>query len=270
MALDWSSATVLSLAEFDVAWEMLDLGETPVALELPSPGTTVEERARIVREAMATLRERGLVGEARPAPALEQEMRLLAGAEVFRDLVTTAPSRLLAVAASAGPRAVLAVRHGDRVALVRLPSARATPELVSLLGPLVPGPGRAVHVPEVVLGAALTVCGTDRDRFVSELMRRGLDGTDAYTMLRMSEVTGVGQLGVSHRSPGTRRRAPYVLLVQSTPEGCYRQRRLSRPGVETIVEAGPTDPVTLAGELDELVGIASGPRPGGSAARSPV
>ncbi|MBW0107119.1 ESX secretion-associated protein EspG [Pseudonocardia sp. KRD291] len=270
MSVDWSSATVLSLAEFDVAWEMLDLGETPVALELPSPGTTSDERARIVREATATLGERGLVVHAGPVADLEQEMRLLARAEVFRDLVTTAPSRLLAVAASTGPRAVLAVRFGERVALVRLPTDRAVPELVSLLGPLTPGPGRRVQVPEVVLGDALRSGGTDRERFASELMRRGLGGDDAYLLLRMSEVTGVGQLGATHRSVGARRRAPYVLLVQATPDGCYRQRRVPRPGAETVVEAGPTDPATLVAEVDELVDLVRGSRPAGSARRSPV
>lgn len=270
MALDWSSATVLSLAEFDVAWEMLDLGESPAALELPSPGTTVDERARIVREATAALQDRGLVAHARPVPDLDEELRLLARAETVRDLVATAPSRLLAVAASAGPRAVLAVRHGEQVALVRLPTDRATPELVSLLGPLAPGPGRPVHLPEVVLGEALRTAGTDRERFTSELMRRGLDGGDAHTLLRMSEVTGVAQLGVGQRGLGTRRRAPYVLLVQSTPEGCYRQRRVPRPGAGTVVEAGPTDPSTLAAEIDELVEIVTGPRLAQAARRSPT
>lgn len=262
MAVDWSSATVLSLAEFDVAWEMLDLGETPVALELPSPGATTDERARIVRDAAATLRNRGLVARSRPVADLEQAMRLLARAEVFRDLVTTAPSRLLAVAASAGAQAVLAVRCGERVALVRMPTDRAVPELVSLLGPLTPGPGRPVRVPEVVLGDALRTGGTDRDRFASELMRHGLDGDDTYMLLRMSDVTGVGQLGATRRSAGARRRSPYALLVQSTPEGCYRQRRVPRPGADTIVEAGPTDPEALVGEVDDLVAaIPDGPDP---------
>lgn len=270
MALDWSSATVLSPAEFDVAWEMLGLGETPVALELPSPGTTDAERARVVRDATAALQDRDLVRHARPAPDLAQEMTLLAHAEVFRDLVTTVPSRLMAVAASGGHRAVLAVRHRDQVALVRLPADRATTELVDLLGPLAPGPGRPVRVPEVVLGDALRACGADRERFASELMRRGLGGDDAYALLRMSEVTGVGQLGASRRTERGRRRAPYVLLVQSTAEGCYRQRRVPRPGAETIVEAGPIDPGALAGELDELVEALCGGPLMGAAPRSPV
>lgn len=259
MALDWSMATVLSLAEFDIAWEMLGLGETPVALELPSPGTTDEERARVVRDATANLQDRGLVRHARPTPDLEQEMTLLAHAEVFRDLVTTAPTRLMAVAASAGPRAVLAVRHGDQVALVRLPADRATSELVDLLGPLAPGPGRPVRVPEIVLGDALRACGSDREQFGAELMRRGLGGDDAYALRRMSEVTGVAQLGASRRTERGRRRAPYMLLVQSTGEGCYRQRRVPRPGAETIVEAGPIDPGALVYEVDELVDAACRP-----------
>lgn len=270
MALDWSSATVLSLAEFDVAWEMIGLGETPVALELPSPGTIDEERARVVRDATATLQDRGLLRHARPTPDLEQEMTLLAHADVVRDLVTTAPARLMAVAASTGSRAVLAVRHGEQVALLLLPADRATTELVDLLGPLVHGPGRPVRVPEIVLGDALRACRNDRERFVSELMRRGLGGDDAYALLRMSEVTGVGQLGASRRTERGRRRAPYMLLVQSTAGGCYRQRRVPRPGVETIVEAGPIDPGALVGEVDELVDALYGPPLARAAHRSPM
>lgn len=270
MAVDWSSSTVLSVAEFDVAWEMLDLGETPVALELPSPGTTDEERARIVRDATTSLQDRGLVRQARPAPGLEQEIRLLAHAQVFRDLVTTLPSRLTAVAASGGWRAVLAVRHEERVGLVRLPADRATAELVDLLGALDPGPGRPVRVPAAVLGDALRACGNDRGRFAAELMRRGLDGGDAYALLRMSDVAGVAQLGASRRTERGLRRAPYMLLVQATAEGCYRQRRVPVPGGETVVEAAAADSRSLARELDDLVTALERPGPAPVTRRSLV
>lgn len=259
MAVDWSTATVLSLLEFDVAWQMLDLGETPVALELPGHGATDVERNRLVRQATDSLRDRGLVQHLRPSPELQSELRLLATAEAFRDLVVTAPSRLLAVVGSSGGRAVLAVCLDERVALVRLPTERATTELVELLGPIAPGPGRQVRVPQRVLGEAMAACGADRERFASELMRRGLDGADAYALLRMSEVIGVGQLGASRRTVNGRRRAPYALVVQSTAEGCYRQRRVPLEGADTMVEAGPADARSLALELEELVTILDRP-----------
>ena len=92
-------------------------------------------------------------------------------------------------------------------------------------------------------------------------MRRGLDGTDAHALLRMSRIVGVGQLGASRRTGSGRRRAPYMLLVHPTAEGCYRQRRVPRAGDETMVEAGPADFSSLSRELDELVALTA-VRPG--------
>lgn len=270
MPIDWSCATVLSLAECDVAREMLGLHRFTAVLGLPSPGATEQERERIVRNATASLRDRGLVTGVRPSPELEQDMRLLVCAETHRDLVVTAPSRYSAVAATSGTQTVLAVRRGERVAFVGLPPQRATVELVGLLGPVVPGPGRPVRVPAAVLGDAVRAGGGDRDRFTAELMRRGLDGPGALALQRTSDVTGVGQLGASRRSRGRRRRAPVMLLVQATADGCYRQRRVPAPGGETVVEVAAAGSRSLARELDELVTALERPGPAPTAHRSLV
>ena len=59
---------VLSTLEFDVLWESERLPRKHVALDVPSPGRTHSERARLVAGAMAGLRGRGLVEGDRAMP----------------------------------------------------------------------------------------------------------------------------------------------------------------------------------------------------------
>ena len=249
MTVGWAGSAVLSVDEFDVAWELLDLGDTPAVLELRRSGRTYPERDRIVADAIETLRARGLVRGAGPAPALAADLTTLARAATVRDLVVTAPVRFAALAATGDRSCVLAVRMDARVALARIPPERAAAEIVELVGPVHPGPGPAVRIPARVLDDAVAASDGDRDRFTTELMRRGVDGPEALAVLRMGELTGAGQLGASHR----RRRAPYPLLLHVTAQGFYRQRRVPRADAETLVEAGPVDATALTRELDELV-----------------
>ena len=62
------SRLVLGETEFDVLWDELRLGPTPVVLRLPSPGRTRAERARIVAAGRGGLRRRGLADVTGPAP----------------------------------------------------------------------------------------------------------------------------------------------------------------------------------------------------------
>lgn len=248
MTVDWARSTVLSVDEFDVAWELLDLGDTPAVLEVQRSGRTYPERDRIVADAIHTLRDRGLVRGSAPVPALAADLATPACAATVRDLVVTAPVRFAAIAATGESSCVLAVRLDDRVALARVPPGRAAAELVDLLGPVHPGPGPSVRIPARVLFDAVSACGGERDRFTTELMRRGVDGPDALAVLRMGELTGAGQLGARSRG----RRAAYPLLLHVTARGVYRQRRVPHDGGETVVEAGPVDAPTLSRELDEL------------------
>lgn len=252
MAIDWARSAVLSLDEFDVAWELLDLGDSPAVLELQRSGRTYDERDRIVADAIETLRDRGLVRGSAPAPALAADLTTLAMAGTVRDLVVTAPVRITALAATGGRSCVLAVRLDERVALARIPPETAAAELVGLVGPVHPGPGPAVRIPARVVDDAVVASEGDRDRFTTELMRRGVDGPDALAVLRMGELTGAAQLGASRRQ----RRAPYPLLLHVTAQGFYRQRRVPHPGAETLMEAGPVDGPALTRELDELVALA--------------
>ncbi len=256
MAVDWARAAVLSVDEFDVAWELLDLGDTPAVLELQRSGRTYPERDRIVAAAIGTLRERGLVRGSAPVPGLAADLTTLARAGTVHDLVVTAPVRIAALAATRETSCVLAVRLDDRVALAGIEPWRAAAELVELVGPMRPGPGPAVRIPAPVLHDAVAACADEPERFTTELMRRGVDGPDAAAVARMGELTGAGQLGAGRRGI----RAPYPLLLHVTAQGVYRQRRVPRAGAQTMVEAGPVDAATLTRELDDLLDR-TGPRP---------
>jgi len=70
MMPEWSRATVLAAAAFEVCWEVLDLGETPWQLEPPRRGLTAAERQAFVAEVTAQLRAAG--------PELPAWLRLLA------------------------------------------------------------------------------------------------------------------------------------------------------------------------------------------------
>ncbi|WP_224387513.1 ESX secretion-associated protein EspG [Pseudonocardia sp. ICBG1293] len=259
--IDWHRATVLTAAEFDVARDLLDLGRNPAVLELLSPGFTDVERARVVRECLDTLASRGLFTGTAFGPDLVDDLRTVVAPEFQHDLVVAPPSWQRALVARRAGRAVLATRIGDDVALVRVLPDDASAVLVELLGEVVPGPGAGVRIPVAVLGEAAERSGGDADRLVHELLRRGCSAAEAEMLRRMGQVAGVAQLGAGRRGPDPCR-APGVLLVHATADGCYAQRRPTPDVVggplpdDAVVQAGPADPAYLVRELDRLADAA--------------
>jgi hypothetical protein len=254
--LDWSRATVLSLTEFEVSWELLGLGETPAQLDPPSRGRTMDERRLIVDGVVDSLYRRGLGDGRGPHPVLAERLRLLAGGDEL-DVRFRADRLLAGVAACHRARCTLAVRHGAEIALLDLRADEAAAALVELIGPIVPGPGRAVHLRADVLDAARAAAPRDPRRFTDELVWRGVGEPDARLLVQMC--TGArhgGQFGAMARRTVGKRRAPYVVGVHRTDQGCYRQVRRGAAGraTVTIAPAGPRDLV------DELAGLADAAR----------
>lgn len=251
MSIDWSRATVLDVAEFDVVREQLDLGPAPAVLELTSPGATDVERARVVRTALEGLRRRGLVTAGRVRADLAEALRTLVSAELRHELLAAEPYPQRALIATRRDTAVLAVRIDDEVALVPVDPRRAPAALVALLGPIVPGPGPAARIPFRVLLDALDACGGDRERLGAELRRRGCTGAEAGLVERMADLHALAEVGTVRGG----RRASSFLLVLGTPHGHYYQRRPrparlgGPPSPDAVVAAGPLDPATLLGEL---------------------
>ncbi|MFC5995999.1 ESX secretion-associated protein EspG [Pseudonocardia hispaniensis] len=254
MKLDWSIATVLSLVEFDVCWDLLTLGETPSPLDLPSPGRTAQERQSIVAAVLEDLRRRGLADHDGPRPDIAGELRRLAAARLTLDIRLRTGSLVTGVATCRPGRGVLAVRHQDRIGVLRIPREGAAAALADLLGPITPGPGRVVNLLADILDGARAASRTDPVRFADELVRRGTTARDAQALVHMCRAAdGRGQLGASARTPGRRgRRAAYVIGVHHTPSGHYRQLRRPGPGGRDIVTIGPLDRAGLIRDLDEL------------------
>lgn len=259
--IDWTRATVLTATEFDVARDLLDLGRNPPVLDLLSPGPTDVERARVVRGAMASTAARGLFTDGSFFGPLIDDLRIVVAPEIQLDLVVAPPHRQRALVAHRAGRAVLASRIDDDVALVRLRPEHAATALVELLGDVVPGPGPTVRIPVEVPADAARAAGADADRFVTELLRRGCTGAEADLVRRMGRVDGMAQLGAGRKGTDPRR-APAVLLVHATTDGCYYQRRPTPDAVGgplpdgATVHAGPADTGVLASELDRLADAA--------------
>lgn len=259
--IDWNRATVLTAAEFDVTRDLLDLGRNPAVLELLSPGFTDVERARVVRGCLDTLAARGLFTGTVFEPNLVDDLRTVVAPEFQHDLVVAPPSWQRALVAQRAGRAVLATRIDDDVALVRVRPDDAAAVLVELLGEVVPGPGVGVQIPVTVLGEAVERADGDAERLVHELLRRGCTAAEAEVLRRMGRTEGVAQLGAGRKGPDPCR-APGVLLVHATPDGCYVQRRPTPDVVggplpdDAVVHAGPADATYLVRELDRLADAA--------------
>jgi hypothetical protein len=261
MALDWNRATVLTLAEFEVSWELLGLGETPGQLDPPSAGRTIEERGRIVAGVGAELRRRGLGDDRGPHPVLAEQLRLLVEADLTLDLRFRADTLVAGIAARRANRCTLAVRHGGLIAVLNLPAEAAASALVELIGPVAPGSGAAVTLPADVLDAARASAPDDPGRFADELVWRGVPRPDAAQLVRMcSGVRRRGQFGATARSRDNHRcRAPYVVGAHRTDDGHFRQLR-RRTGGHTMVTVGPVSEHGLLQELAGLADAASGRR----------
>ncbi|MEJ8281738.1 ESX secretion-associated protein EspG [Pseudonocardia spirodelae] len=259
--IDWTRATVLSAAEFDVARDLLDLGRNPAVLELLGPGATDVERARVVRECRDSLAARGLFTGTAFDEGLVDDLRTVVAPEFQHDLVVAPPAWQRAVVARRAGRAVLATRIDDDVALVRVRPDDAAAVLVALLGEVVPGPGATARIPAAVLSEAAGLAGGDADRLVHELLRRGCTAAEAALVRRMGHLDGIAQLGAGRKGPDPCR-APGVLLVHATPEGCYLARTPTPDVVggplpaDAVVHAGPADAARLVRELDRLADAA--------------
>src|SRR5215204_3989394 len=78
----------LSAVELDVLWREFGRGLPPYPLELPSPGTTFEERAEIVTGVWAQLAGRGVVApgpDRRLPPDIDEALSVLENGRVVID-----------------------------------------------------------------------------------------------------------------------------------------------------------------------------------------
>jgi hypothetical protein len=218
MIVDWSRAIVLTAAAFQAWWEVLRLGETPWQLDPPRAGSTAAARKAFVADALAQQQGAG--------PDLVRQLPVLARPAWSLDVRLRSDGLVAGLAACRAAEGVLAVRCGEDIALAWVAPQNAAAAVLSLLGPVCPGPGRPMLVTSAH-SAPPPVVAACRD-------------------VRM-----FGQLGASVATPdGLRmRRMPRVIGFHRTGAGDYRSVRVDR----STIALEPATSARLAADLDELL-----------------
>ncbi|MHA6792850.1 ESX secretion-associated protein EspG [Pseudonocardia bannensis] len=244
---------VLTAVEFDVLWERLGLGPTPVVLRLASPGRTHGERAQIVAAGLQALRRRGLTDASGPDPELARLLTVLARPARQLELRAWLGRSVRAVAAGDLDLAVLAVRQDSTVTLETCGSLPAG--VLGVLPTAVPGPGRASTVPTQVLAEALAHPGDLRQALIA----RAVPAADATLLARMlhdggrrSQLTAL----VTDRWE-VPRRLSRVLTVLDGPRGRHLLTRSTADDGTDWTTIGPTDERRLRHRVDELLSEAA-------------
>lgn len=242
--------TVVTAVEFDVLWERLGLGPTPVVLQLPSPGNTAAERRRVQAQGWQALRDRGLAGPAGPDPDLVRQLRLIAHPSEQLELRGTWGHAVRALAAGQPGSGVLAVRQDATVTLESCGSLPAA--LLGVLPAAGPGPGRAATAPTTVIAAGLAASGTGMR---AALVAHNLPTADAVLLTRMlGDGRGHAQIAalITDASGVTRRSGGVLGVVDRTGGRYLVTRRLAEDGVEWTTVA-PTDDRRLRHRVAELL-----------------
>lgn len=232
-----SARWVLTAAEFDVLWEWLRLGATPVVLRMDSPGRTNAARAGIVGRGWQALRERGLADASGPDPGLVRLLNLLAQPAAQLELRMWRGHSMRAVTAARGNSRVLAVRQDETLTVSSCTGLASA--LIDALPPVAAGPGRAVTVPSVVIDSAAT----------SEALR-SVPSLDARMLALVLQGFGarahsaqICALAVDRCS--VLRRLPKIVRVLDTPGGRYQlTRSIADDGAEWTTVA-PADALQL-------------------------
>ncbi|MBP2339716.1 hypothetical protein JOF41_005894 [Saccharothrix coeruleofusca] len=247
---------VLSTLEFDVAWEAERLTRRNVALDVPSPGVTHTERARLVDQAWESLQARGLAARRRLDPELADAFALLANPQVSVDIwIWVDRRKIKGLAAASGEDAVLGVVDGDEVWLIEARASALAEAAVSVAGEVPAGYGRSISLPNDLLRAAADEAGRNADKLVLALERRGLPLHEAQELAAMCDGMGTrGQFGAERaRAGGPPARAGRVVAWHDTPSGRYlHQVRPSSDG-RSWSTITPIDNARLAGCVWELL-----------------
>ena len=246
--------TVLSRLDFDVLWENERFPRRHVALNVPSPGETHTERARLVQETWRSLERRGLAERGRAAPDLADDLALLAYPRQAVYGFIWAPDRKISLlAASNGGSALMGVVDGDEVWLITTESIADA--AVSVAGEARPGPGQSVSLPTALLTGADARAKGDPQRLVMELSDENVPLGQAQALVGMvAGMTTRGQFGVETARGAERpTRASRVVAFHDTPNGRYLH--LVKPSADrtewsTIT---PADNRLLATSVRELL-----------------
>ena len=249
---------LLSPAELDVLWHDLELGRMPYPLDVPSLGSTMEERTQLRRDVLDGLARRDLATDRR----LQDLLRLLGDHEIAVDAVANMERRpVRAVAASDGNQAVLAIIDEDRIGLVEVRPTSLAKSIVGVLSDGSAGPGSALSLRLETLASAVAMhdepdesddpWGDEELDEKQALQRAGLSKQDASVISELAEnrVAG-GQFGVTRRGKNRYRseRAEVLINWFDTPQGRYLMVRENG-----WLSLSPTDNERIATRIDSVL-----------------
>ena len=221
----------LSTTEYEVLWSRLRLGRMPYPLNVPSTGILAEDRARVVRDAWASLAGRHLVDGDDVHDGLLDMLRLLARFALSIDVVGHAGGLIRGLVVT-GPQddgtdaALRAELTGSGLTLTSIRPTALAHEAAGLLPAVEPGPGQAFTFPRHVLQTALDDSDDvffDGDE-ADALVRAGLPEWDARLLVKLADrVVNRGQIGINTRNwlRGTVLRDPTLITWLDTDEGRY-------------------------------------------------
>lgn len=249
----------LALAAFDVLWDDLRLGGMPFPLEVPSHGETLDERARIKAAVRDELTRRRLFHRGRPAPELEDALRLLTAPEVSLSLVVmqdeggTMPANAVVVAR--GRQAVLAVQRERTIGLTEVRDTAVISSLVDLLPHYRPGPGRSVTLPAPVAPARHS---QSEVRLTRPMTAQGPGQAELRQLGAIMErpILRAGMLAVSLRDgQGKPQRLPGLTWLDND-QGRYLLSAKRGPDGNDWTTLSPADNPRLATRLGEILASA--------------
>ncbi|GAA5120357.1 ESX secretion-associated protein EspG [Haloechinothrix salitolerans] len=269
------SERLLNPMVFDFLWEELRLGEYPYPLRVPSHGETMDGRL-VLRAEVGKLMIADGVKDRRGVvdPTLEHWLHALATATRSVDAIHspgTGEEPVLALAASDGETAVLAVQSAAGVRLRPIYPEALVSEVINLLPAGERGTHRAVTLPLDdalrTTPARVTVSASRRDdepRRGFGLRRWGRSGKsladrsagdqrEDYALLAAQPRLRGGQLAANSRDEIGRKHRSSVLAWFDTVTGRYLNiARSGEDGHEWITVA-PADTKTLRTRLSELL-----------------
>ena len=232
----------LDATEFDVVWRAAGHGLPPAVLDMPSPGASHAERARIEHAVWSALTGRGLAnGFGQAAGGLRTAIGVVAGRVTSFELHTAA---LRALLGRVNRRAVLVEFADGRLLLRTVPETGLAQTIASLLPELPAGPGRSITVDASLLAKAEAAPAR---RVV--LRRGGLSRDDARTLAdMMCGADGHGQIVAEVTRHGVTRRSDRVVAFFHNAGGRYRVIR-----TDDHITITPVTTAQLVAAADELI-----------------
>lgn len=242
-------------AEFVACWQILRLGDLPLALALRPLGATHTERRRLHSETLATLAHRGLAGPHGLSASLAELLQQIANPTYQVDIRIAGgpPGMIVGLGTITGQHGVLVIAvPNSPLQILPLSTTYLPQALLDLAGPLTPGQGRPVNIPADLLDHA---CRSASDNnlwtLADQLVSLGVPRLDASSLVHMcTNIQKIGQIGATAWINGTPRRAPWVIGFHQTSKGHFLQLR--RPYNATDTHAVTISPINTDGLLRHL------------------